>query len=47
MCEIAGLEGFEIVAPHPLNLLCLRLKAGDAVVACSTCTTWFMYRMVQ
>jgi aromatic-L-amino-acid decarboxylase len=23
-------ERFEIVAPHPLNLLCLRLRAGDA-----------------
>ena len=22
-------------------------RPGDAVVACSTCTTWFMYRMVQ
>ena len=23
-------ERFEIIAPHPLNLLCLRLRAGDA-----------------
>lgn len=26
---VAADERFEIVAPHPLNLLCLRLKAGD------------------
>ena len=28
--EIATDERFEIVAPHPLNLLCIRLVAGDA-----------------
>ena len=27
--EVAADERFEIVAPHPLNLLCLRLVAGD------------------
>ena len=27
---VAGDPRFEIVAPHPLNLLCIRLKAGDA-----------------
>lgn len=27
---VAADERFEIVAPHPLNLLCLRLRAGDA-----------------
>jgi aromatic-L-amino-acid decarboxylase len=26
---VAADERFEIVAPHPLNLLCIRLKAGD------------------
>ena len=26
---VAADERFEIVAPHPLNLLCLRLRAGD------------------
>ena len=26
---VAGDERFEIVAPHPLNLLCVRLRAGD------------------
>ncbi len=28
--EVAADERFEIVAPHPLNLLCVRLRAGDA-----------------
>ncbi len=28
--EVAGDDRFEIVAPHPLNLLCLRLVAGSA-----------------
>ena len=28
--EVAGDERFEIVAPHPLNLLCLRLVARRA-----------------
>jgi aromatic-L-amino-acid/L-tryptophan decarboxylase len=27
--EVAADERFEIVAPHPLNLLCVRLRAGD------------------
>jgi aromatic-L-amino-acid decarboxylase len=27
--EVAADDRFEIVAPHPLNLLCLRLRAGD------------------
>ena len=27
--EVATDERFEIVAPHPLNLLCVRLVAGD------------------
>ena len=27
---VAADERFEIVAPHPLNLLCVRLRAGDA-----------------
>jgi aromatic-L-amino-acid decarboxylase len=27
---VAQDERFEIVAPHPLNLLCVRLRAGDA-----------------
>jgi aromatic-L-amino-acid decarboxylase len=26
---VTGDDRFEIVAPHPLNLLCLRLRAGD------------------
>ena len=29
--EIDKDERFEIVAPHPLNLLCIRAVAGDAV----------------
>ena len=27
---VADDERFEIVAPHPLNLVCIRLRAGDA-----------------
>ena len=27
---VAADERFEVVAPHPLNLLCVRLRAGDA-----------------
>jgi aromatic-L-amino-acid decarboxylase len=27
--EVAADDRFEIVAPHPLNLLCVRLRAGD------------------
>ena len=27
---VAADDRFEVVAPHPLNLLCLRLRAGDA-----------------
>jgi aromatic-L-amino-acid decarboxylase len=28
--EVAADDRFEVVAPHPLNLLCLRLVAGSA-----------------
>jgi aromatic-L-amino-acid decarboxylase len=27
---VAADDRFEVVAPHPLNLLCLRLRSGDA-----------------
>ena len=27
---VAADDRFEVVAPHPMNLLCIRLKAGDA-----------------